>query len=66
MAAKLGLLKARDTRRTTAAQMKYMRQTAGYPWTDYKTNAKTAKDLKINTNFGQITGIQEKMDTTCK
>jgi hypothetical protein len=42
MVAKLGLLriKARDTRRITAAQMKYMRTTAGYTWTDYKTNTK--------------------------
>jgi len=46
--------------------MKYTRRTVGYTWTDYKTNAQIAKDLKINTNFGQITGIQEKLDTTCK
>jgi hypothetical protein len=31
--------KARDVRRITAAEMKYMRITAaGYTWTDYKTN----------------------------
>jgi len=30
----------------TAAEMKYMR-TAGYIWTDYKTNGQTAKELKI-------------------
>jgi len=24
------------------------------------------KGVKYNTNFGQITGIQEKLDTTCK
>ena len=42
-----------------------MIRTAGYTWTDYKTNAQIAKDLKI-TNFGQITGIQEKLDRTCK
>jgi hypothetical protein len=30
---------------------------AGYIWTDYKTNTVH--------NFGQITGIQEKLDTTC-
>jgi len=30
-------IKARDTRRITAAEMKYTR-TAGYTWTDYKTN----------------------------
>jgi hypothetical protein len=39
--------KARDTRRITAAEMKYMRRTAGYIWTDYKTNAQIAKELKI-------------------
>ena len=27
--------------------MKYMRITAGYTWTDYKTNAQIAKELKI-------------------
>jgi hypothetical protein len=52
-------IKARNARRITAAEMKYMRRTAGYIWTDYKTN-------KNNTNSGQITGIQEELDTTCK
>ena len=42
MPAKLGLL-----RRISAAEMKYMRRTAGYIWTDYKTNAQIAEDLKI-------------------
>jgi len=27
--------------------MKYVRRTAGYTWTDYKTNAQNAKELKI-------------------
>jgi len=31
----------------TAAEMKYMRRTAGYIWTDYKTNTQIAKELKI-------------------
>jgi hypothetical protein len=31
-------IKARDARRITAAEMKYMRRTAGYIWTYYKTN----------------------------
>jgi len=31
----------------TAAEMKHMRRTAGYIWTDYKTNAQIAKELKI-------------------
>jgi len=30
--------KASEGRRITAAEMKYMRRTAGYTWTDYKTN----------------------------
>jgi len=30
------------------------------------TNAQMAKGFKNNTNFGQITGIQEKLDTTRK
>ena len=40
-------LKARDARRITAAEMKYMRRTAGYTWTDYKTNSHIAKELEI-------------------
>jgi len=40
-------IKASDARRITAAEMKYMRITAGCTWTDYKTNARIAKELKI-------------------
>jgi len=40
-------IKASDAKRITAAEMKYMRRTAGYTWTDYKTNAQIAKELKI-------------------
>jgi len=39
-------IKTRDARRITAAEMKYMRRTAGYTWTDYKTNAQIAKEPK--------------------
>jgi len=42
-----GAVKASDARRITAAEMKYMRRTAGYTWTDCKTNAQIAKELKI-------------------
>ena len=59
-------IKAGDSRRITAAEMKYGRRTAGYTWTDYKTNKQITNELKNNTNFGKITGIQEKLDTTCK
>ena len=47
MAAKLGLLKQRDARRITAAEMKYMRRAAGYTWADHKTNTQITKELKI-------------------
>jgi len=40
-------IKTRDARRITAAEMKYMRRTARYIWTDYKTNVQIAKELKI-------------------
>jgi len=40
-------IKAKDARRITAAEMKYMRRTAGNTWTDYKTNTQIAKELKI-------------------
>jgi hypothetical protein len=40
-------VKASDARRIPAAEMKYMRRSAGYTWTDYKTNAQIAKELKI-------------------
>jgi hypothetical protein len=38
---------ARDARRITAAEMKYIKRTAGCTWTDYKTNKQIAKELKI-------------------
>ena len=42
-------IKARDARRITAAEMKYMRRTAGYIWSDYKTNAQITRELKKKT-----------------
>jgi hypothetical protein len=36
-------IEARDARRITAAEMKYMRRTAGYTWSDYKTNTQITK-----------------------
>jgi len=39
-------IRASDARRITAAEVKYMRRTAGYTWTDYKTNTQIAKELK--------------------
>jgi hypothetical protein len=39
-------IKARDAKRITAAEMKYMK-TTGCIWTDYKTNTQIAKEFKI-------------------
>jgi hypothetical protein len=39
-------IKARDARRITAAENKYMGKTAGYTWTDYKTK-QNAQELNI-------------------
>ena len=40
-------IKARDTRRIKAAELKYMRRTARYTRTNFKTNTQIAKELKI-------------------
>jgi hypothetical protein len=34
--------------------MKYMRRTAGYIWTDNKTNLQIAKELKITPNLDKL------------
>jgi hypothetical protein len=65
MAAKLGLL-ARYARSKSAAEMKHMRITAGYTWDRLQHKYTNCKGTKNNTNFGQITRIQEKLNTTCK
>ena len=41
-------IKPRDARRIVAAEMKYMRRTAGYTWAGNKTNSHIAKELKIS------------------
>jgi hypothetical protein len=40
-------VKARDAKRISAAEMKYMRRRAGYIWTYCKTDTQIAKELKI-------------------
>jgi ABC-type ATPase involved in cell division len=47
-------IKARDARKITAAEMKYMRRRAGYIWTDYKTNTQIAKELKITQTLDKL------------
>jgi hypothetical protein len=43
-------IKGRDTRRITAAEMKYTRRTAEYIGTDYKKKCSNCKGIKNNTN----------------
>jgi len=49
---------ARDARRITAAEMKYMRKTAGCSFTDYKNKHRDCKSTKYNPSFGQNIGIE--------
>jgi len=51
-------VKASDARRITAAEMKYMRRTAGYTWTDYKTDAQIANELKITPVLDKLLGYK--------
>jgi hypothetical protein len=39
-------IKARDARRITAGEIKYIRTAAGYTWADYKTNTEITKESK--------------------
>jgi len=56
----------RDVRRITAAEKKYMRRTAGYTYGQITKQMHKLQRIRNNINFGQITGIQERLDTTCK
>jgi hypothetical protein len=47
-------IKVRDLRGITAAEMKYMRRTAGYTWTDHKTNTETENELNITPVLDKI------------
>jgi hypothetical protein len=40
-------IKARDSRRITASEIKSMRRTAECTWAYYKTNTQITKELKI-------------------
>jgi hypothetical protein len=44
-------IKARYSRRITAAEMKCMRNTAEYTWTNHTTNTEIAKELNITPVF---------------
>ena len=56
-------IKARDTRRITAAEMKYMRRTAGYAWTDYKTNTLFSCNIPIVLDIYKGAGVVQSNTT---
>jgi len=56
-------IKARDARRITAAEIEKNSRIHLERLQNKYTNY---KGIKNNTNSGQITGMQEKLDTTCK
>ena len=59
-------IKARDARRITAAEMKIHEKNSRIYLDRLRKKYTDCKGIKNNTNFGQITGIQDKFDTTCK
>ena len=59
-------IKARDARRISAAEMKYMGRTAGYTWDRLQNKFTHCKGVRNNTGSRQTTGIQEELDTPCK
>jgi hypothetical protein len=48
---------ARDARRITAAEMKYMRRTAGYIWDRLQNKFTHCKGIRNNTGSRQTAGI---------
>ena len=58
-------IKKLKSRRITAAKMKYMRREQQDALGQI-TKQIDYKGIKNNTNFGQIAGVQEKLDKTCK
>ena len=55
-----GLLKQGTPEELTAAEMKYMRRTAGYTWTDYKTNAQITQYLKMTPTLDKLLECKRK------
>jgi hypothetical protein len=58
-------IQARDARRITAAEIKYMRKTAEYTGTDYKTNTDCER-TKYNPGFGQNARLQKTLAASYK
>jgi len=47
-------IKARNARRITAAEVKYVRNTAGYTWADCKANIEIAKEISVTAVLDKI------------
>jgi hypothetical protein len=58
-------MKVTDPRRITTAKVNYTRKSAGYTWSDYKTNT-DCEGVKHNPSLGKNTDPQKKLDTTYK
>jgi hypothetical protein len=58
-------IKGREATRITAADIKYMRITAGCTWDRSQNKYRDCKGIKYNPSFRQNTGLQEKTDI-CK
>jgi len=51
---------AKEARRTTAAEMKYMRKKAWNTWPDYKTNTEIATEINITQVLDKIQDYRRK------
>jgi hypothetical protein len=47
-------IKVRDATRIGTAEVKYRRKTAGYTWTDNKTNTQFAKEVSVTPDLDKI------------
>jgi len=65
MAAKLELLK-QVTHKNNSKRNEIHEKNSRINLDSLQNKRTHCKGVKNNTNFGQITGIQEKLDTTCK
>jgi hypothetical protein len=55
------IIKARDTRRITTAEVKCMRKGTGYTWKNFKTNTEIAKERNITPVLDKIKKYENKL-----
>jgi len=66
MAAKLGLLKQVTRQKNNSSRDEIFEKNSRIHLDRLQNKCTNCKGAENNTNFGQITGIKEKLDTTCK